>query len=337
VSLGGILYFGNLDNEFHAVDAFTGKVLWKKTLKKRGKEAVGIHSSPTFYRSSVIVVCGDGYLYSFHRKTGRKIWGPINLRYRVYSNPVVRRAYIYVATAGPGSLRVLRARDGKAVFKKGIPLGTPVYSTPLLVKTEFSFKGKKGKKKRTYFVYITAPSKLIKLILSPGGKSHHRRPDIELEGNSLSSPAYRPGRLYFATREFLYCVNLRNEKVAWIKKVPAIAVTSARKTYPTPILKGNVVFHGLNGYHSETGAKVWKHWSLGKVTTDSVATSKMMYTGGKYKLYGRIHGFVAGVDLELENDLFWLTVSKPLSSPVILSYGILYFASSDNKLHAFSK
>ncbi len=334
----GILYFGDLKNHFYALDGYSGKVLWHKRLKSRGDRPVGIHNSPALYRKSVIVATGDGYLYAFNQKTGDRIWGPKDLKEPIYSSPIVRKKNLLITTAGEGSLWIMSPSRGKTIFRTSI--GTPIYSTlvindkpsTLLIGDNPSFSTPQAKSRINYELYITVPSKVITYQIKLKSRKAIPLKEIPIDGSITSSPVFYKEKLYFSTRQFLYCIS-RNV-VKWVKRVKPIAVHDSRRTYPSPVVIGSLVIHGSKGYNAEDGTAAWHFWSYGRATSDAIASPQILYMVGKYTLYDRLLGFIAGIGIKSEGLVFWANLPSPPVAPPIIAGRILYVATEQKKLYA---
>ncbi len=336
----GILYFGDLDNHFYALDGYSGKVLWSKTLKSRGDEPVGIHNSPAIYRKLVIVASGDGYLYAFNRKTGQIKWGPKDLKEPIYSSPIVRKKNLLITTAGEGTLWILKLSRGGTILKTSI--GTPVYSTLVINEKPStltlgdnptsSTPNPTIQPKIDYELYITVPSKVITYQIELKSRKAIPLKEIPIDGSITSSPVFYKEKLYFSTRRFLYCIS-RNT-VKWVKRVKPIAVHDNRKTYPSPVVIGNLVIHGSKGYNAEDGTAAWHFWSYGRATSDAIASPKILYMVGKYTLYDRTLGFIAGIRVKTEGLVFWSNLPSPPIAPPIIAGNIIYLATEKQWLYA---
>ena len=68
VAAGGLIFFGGPDGIVRALDATTGKLLWK------AYTGGAIRIPPTIWKGRALVGSGDGYVYAFEAKTGRLLW-----------------------------------------------------------------------------------------------------------------------------------------------------------------------------------------------------------------------------------------------------------------------
>ena len=106
----GEVYFGSTDGHLYAVDAATGKLLW------RYETGGGGYSSPTVADGVVYVGSSsiDGHPYALDAATGKLLW-----RYeaggRVYSSPTVADGVVYVGS-DDGHLYALDAATGETAL-----------------------------------------------------------------------------------------------------------------------------------------------------------------------------------------------------------------------------
>ncbi len=329
-----IIYFGDLKNYFYAMDLESGKLIWSKRLKKRGIMPLGIHSSPAIYKNRVIITNADGYLYAFHRKTGRLLWGPKNLQQEVYSSPVISNKYVYIATAGQGILWIFKAYSGERLMKEKIELKSSVYTTPILRKVQTVIDiHSKSKENPTYEIYITVPSKVIIIRITPRQKKYYRLDDITIEGSITSSPIYNKRNIYFVTRQYLYCVDTFSRQILWIKKIEPMFNFKIKKSYPSPTLNNNTLYIGNRGYSIANGDPNWFFWSIGNITADSLGAPGIIYLGGAYTLYNSTQGFIAGVHSQTEKLLFWYIMTNPLLSSPIIANNSLIFSTTERYLY----
>jgi len=118
VAAGGLVFVGGQDGIVRAFDAVTGKTEW--TAYTGG----AIAFPPTIWKGRAFVSSGDGWVYVFETKRGRRLW-------RFRAAPEERKIPVYgsLRSTWPASSGVL-IEDGVAYFAAGIVNydGTYVYA-----------------------------------------------------------------------------------------------------------------------------------------------------------------------------------------------------------------
>ena len=130
----GKVFVGSWDSYFYAVDAKSGKEVWRF---KTGEDPeihnqVGIQSSAAVADGVVYFGCRDSNLYAVDAKTGLKKWAFNNKGSWVIGSPAVRDGKVYFSTSDSGALYVLDAKTGTGpqIFSSN---KWPMFSSPALV------------------------------------------------------------------------------------------------------------------------------------------------------------------------------------------------------------
>ncbi len=110
--MGDLLYVGNHDAEFWAVDWKNGKHLWTYKAERRHYP---FHSSAAVTDDLVVVGNGDKRLHCIDRATGKGRW-MFDTRGAVDGSPVVVGDRVYFGS-GDGKLYGVNLADGKEVFR----------------------------------------------------------------------------------------------------------------------------------------------------------------------------------------------------------------------------
>ncbi len=333
----GIIYFGDLNNHVYAVHAKKGSVIWYKKLKSN-KNPIGIYRSPLIYKNMLIVVNGDGYVYAFNKNNGQLIWKPKNLEEQVYSSPVIKKGYIFITTAEKGHLWIINAKNGELFFKKPIKIGSPVYVRPIVeanhIKNTNGFNLKKTKTFSYFRVHMIAPYKIISYNIFPS-KKYSRLKDINIKAKTLSEPVKYLSSVYFINSQFLYCLKLKPRYIAWIKRINFKKEKPIHKiNIPSPLLTPKTIFIKNRAYNTNNGSIKWIKWIKGEVTNKPAISSDILYIGGRYTLYNKLYGFVAGINIVKDRIIFWYSLPKPIISPIYIYNKMLYFTTDDKKLFA---
>jgi hypothetical protein len=113
IYVGGRLYFVNNNGYAHALDADTGKELWKRRVGALNA------SSPTYYRHRLYIVnLVPGHVVKLDAKTGRTIWKK-PLPSRAESSPVVIDRSVYFGCED-GNLYALSTISGNVRWATGL-------------------------------------------------------------------------------------------------------------------------------------------------------------------------------------------------------------------------
>ncbi|HEY2937532.1 MAG TPA: PQQ-binding-like beta-propeller repeat protein [Gaiellaceae bacterium] len=91
----GIVYIGNMDGQFFALDEATGKTLWQQPIGG-GRSPDGVSTTPAISGSTVYVTAG--VLYAFDKNTGAKLW---TTSVDSGSDPAIANGVVYVTGRTP--------------------------------------------------------------------------------------------------------------------------------------------------------------------------------------------------------------------------------------------
>ena len=116
----GVLYVGSGDGGFHAVDAATGKRVWR--FAARGK----LRTTPFLDGARLYFGSIGGAVYAVNRKTGKEIWKK-DTRAEVTSSPVLVGGKLIVGNRG-GLLAALNPATGEVLWR-ALLWGSAVEST----------------------------------------------------------------------------------------------------------------------------------------------------------------------------------------------------------------
>src|SRR6476646_11358198 len=121
IYVGGKLYFVNNNGTAYALDADTGKVLWKRRIGRLNA------SSPAYYKHRLYIVnLVPGHIVKLDAKTGRIIWKR-SLPGRAESSPVVVDRTVYF---GCEDGELFAMSTGKGQVRWATQLGGAVKSAP---------------------------------------------------------------------------------------------------------------------------------------------------------------------------------------------------------------
>jgi outer membrane protein assembly factor BamB len=108
---GDRLFFGAYDSRVYALNALTGKLIWKAKAQPRLGDTGRFYSTPAVAYGRVYIGATDGKVYSFGAASGQLRWSRSTGGY-VYSSPAVWRQSVYTGSYS-GKLFRLDAATGE--------------------------------------------------------------------------------------------------------------------------------------------------------------------------------------------------------------------------------
>ncbi len=258
---GGKLYFVNNSGFAIALDADTGKQLWKRRIGRLNA------SSPTYYKHRLYIVnLVPGHVVKLDAKTGKVIWKH-SLPARAESSPVVVGRSLYFGCED-GNLYALSTRNGNVRWATG--LGGPVKAAPAYYGGVL-YVG-------DYGGYMNAvEAKNGRLVWQTGSLGQ----GFGTSGAFYSTPAVAFGRVYAGNNDTrVYSFDRRDGAIAWTYSTGGYvysgpAVASTRHTGPTVYIgsfDGNV--YALN---AKSGEPRWIRSAGGSVIGSLTAVGDIVY------------------------------------------------------------
>jgi outer membrane protein assembly factor BamB len=258
---GGKLYFVNNSGYAVALDADTGKQLWKRRIGRLNA------SSPAYYKHRLYIVnLVPGHVVKLDARNGRVIWKR-SLPGRAESSPVVVGRSLYFGCED-GNLYSLSTRNGKVRWATG--LGGPVKSAP-------AYYGG--------ILYVGDYGGYMNAVEAKNGRlawqSDSLGQGFGTSGAFYSTPAVAFGRVYAGNNDTrVYSFDRHNGEIAWTFSTggyaysgPAVART--RRTGPTVYIgsfDGNV--YALN---AKDGEPRWIRAAGGSVIGSLTAVGDIVY------------------------------------------------------------
>lgn len=258
---GGRLYFVNNSGYAVALDADTGKQLWKRRIGRLNA------SSPAYYKHRLYIVnLVPGHVVKLDARNGRVIWKR-SLPGRAESSPVVVGRSLYFGCED-GNLYSLSTRNGNVRWATG--LGGPVKSAP------------------AYYggvLYVGDYGGYMNAVEAKNGKlvwqSDSLGQGFGTSGAFYSTPAVAFGRVYAGNNDTrVYSFDRHNGEIAWTFSTggyaysgPAVART--RHTGPTVYIgsfDGNV--YALS---AKDGEPRWIRSAGGSVIGSLTAVGDIVY------------------------------------------------------------
>ena len=258
---GGKLYFVNNSGYAIALDADTGKQLWRRRIGRLNA------SSPTYYKHRLYIVnLVPGHVVKLDARTGRVLWKRA-LPGRAESSPVVVGRSLYFGCED-GQLLSLSTRNGNVRWATS--LGGPVKSAP------------------AYYggvLYVGDYGGYMNAVVAKNGKlkwqSNSLGQGFGTSGAFYSTPAVAFGRVFAGNNDTrVYSFDRHDGTIAWtystggyVYSGPAVART--RHTGPTVYVgsfDGNV--YALN---AKSGEPRWIRSAGGSVIGSLTAVGDIVY------------------------------------------------------------
>jgi eukaryotic-like serine/threonine-protein kinase len=201
-----IIYIGNMDGDFYAIDAKTGVSKWDS------KVSNPINSSAAI-RGNVVCIEAGSALYGFDANNGILMWRFVANNVETvlsvdptdyhHSSPVIENDVVYFGDEW-GNINGVNIRTGKGVFKYTTPAKKAIRTTPVIKDNIIYFGDWEG------MVYaVSIPAKSLKWQY----KMENTRPNY---GAIISEMVIRDGTLYFGSQHDTYSpLDIKTGKPQW--------------------------------------------------------------------------------------------------------------------------
>jgi outer membrane protein assembly factor BamB len=249
----GVIYFGAADNYFYAVDAETGKELW------RFKTGGIITGRAEIFDEMVFFTSFDQNCYALNRKTGSEIWR-FRANNEIFEGPVHGDGLLVFGTKG-GHIHAIDAKSGKEkwTFKTGddILAGATIHD---------------GR------VFIGSCDKNFYCIDVHTGKEIWRFKTGDLIHSDMPSPIL--GNMIFIGSFDcnLYCLDYRSGREVWRFRTGKYGISEP------PLLYKNVLYLGTRDgilfSISLEGKELWRY-KAGGLITKPMAFNDRLYFGSE--------------------------------------------------------
>jgi len=291
------LYVGSYDQNLYALDAETGRFLWKYPTHG------AIVGKPLLTEGFIYFGSEDCYLHVISPVAGRLIWtyrtdGPVR------SSPRLAGEYLFVGS-DDGGLHCINLKSGRRLWR--FEAGAPVRSTPFLYNNLIYFGSEDGD------FYC------LDLFGTP--KWHYRA-----KRAITSSPVIRDGLTYFGSMDgTFYAFDARMGWEIWRRRMGKGSISS-------PCVDENLVFTGaIDGYiycmDRSNGREIWSYHTDHQVTGSPVADMGMIFCGS-------VDGNMYCLESRTGHLRWKFDTGKPITGSAVVSRRMLYFGSTDNRIYA---
>jgi len=116
---GNRLFFGAWDNGVHAINAQTGRRIWRFQADNE------VNTSAAYWKGRIFIGSDSGTLYALSAKTGKQLWSarPGSGEFW-YATPTVAYGRVYIGNTD-GTMYVFGAKSGRLLWAR--PLGSYIY------------------------------------------------------------------------------------------------------------------------------------------------------------------------------------------------------------------
>jgi eukaryotic-like serine/threonine-protein kinase len=265
-----IVYFGSSDNNFYAVNAATGQLVWKYTGTKSF-----VYSSAT-YNNGVVYVGGiDDYVYAFDALTGNIKWTYKMGTTGIESDAVYADGSIYVG-CNDDYMVALDAATGQ--FKWSFMTGSNISASPTVANGTVYFGSSDGK-----LYALSTSTGQLKWAFPTGAMINQ------------SGPALVDGVIYVGSRDsYLYAIDATTGTQKWRYSTNGISLEQS-----SPTVANGIVYIGgwydvpgftkkgsMYAVNATNGALVWeKLQNTGISSSPTVANGKLYITTDDLNIY----------------------------------------------------
>ncbi|TKC58144.1 hypothetical protein FBD94_19545 [Pedobacter hiemivivus] len=214
IGLKDRVYIGSSDNNFYALNAANGKLIWKYTAGNFS------YSDPIVVGETVYAGSIDGNMYAFDAINGSVKWKFFTAAVGIESSPAVCDGIIYFGSNN-GSFYALNATTGELKWK--METSKNVSSSPVVANNIVYFGSSNG------------------LIYAVGAKTGNLIWSYQTGGMiNQSSPALSNGIIFIGSRDgHLYALNANNGSLKWKYSTNGISMEQS-----SPVVANGMVYVG---------------------------------------------------------------------------------------------
>ena len=284
-----VIYFGSYDHHLYALNAASGKLLWKYATDG------GIVSKPAVFGDYVYSGSEDYRLHVVSTRTGSVTWtyftdGPVR------SSPYIAHGHVFIGS-DDASLHAVNLANGRGIWKTDS--GAMIRSTPLVNQDDIFFGNEAGellclgfqggikwrfKAKRAItsspvvsdsLVFISSLDAMLYALEAKSGWVVWR---FHLDKGSISTPCLVDGLIFTGSVDGnIYCVDIRSAKEVW-RFSTEHQVTGSPVIYKDALYCGSVDGH-IYCLEYRTGQLRWKFPTGNPITATPTIQDDVIYIG----------------------------------------------------------
>ena len=254
------VYFGSGDGNVYALDAATGKPVWKF------KTGDVVHASPAIADGALYIGSWDSYFYALDARTGAQRWRfktgedpDIHNQVGIQSSAVIADGVVYFGCRD-ANLYALDAKTGKKKWAFNNK-GSWVIGTPIV---------KNGK-----LYFATSDSAMF---YGVDAKTGNQIFSLKFQWPMFSSPSIAGNTLYLGTHEGKFmAIDLTLQKVAWTFQTDGSRKNGAAYSKPDGSPNYDVAFE--DDFYDDVIIGVRKMLSVGAVLSSPAVVDNVVYFG----------------------------------------------------------
>ncbi|RIK73258.1 MAG: serine/threonine protein kinase [Planctomycetota bacterium] len=292
----GVVYVGDADGTFHAVQLATGAPVWTRKFDQTGFVAgsavadgrvycvdfngmvraldaatgepawefateTALYAAPNVHQGIVLIAAESGQLFALDAITGKEKWKPFSIDQPLRCWPTVVGGRVLVAGCD-GRLHAVDVNSGEAV--ESVDIGGPADGMPAVVGNRVYFCTAGG----VFHAMTIKP-------LAPVWQYGHRGQGEEIHAAAVTAEA-----VVFGTHDKrVVALDTATGKEKWTMPLRSRAESS-------PIIDGNIAFFGtvrgrLHAVDMTTGASVWEEEVGGRFSASPAASNGRIVIGNE--------------------------------------------------------
>ncbi len=302
----GVVYVGDVDKHFYAIDLKTGKKVWSF------KVDIGFVAAAAVRDGRVFAGDSDGIFYCWSAKDGKLVWKH-ETGAEINSSPNFYKDSVLVGSQD-GSLYRFKADDGKVLWQYTIKASGGIQCSPTLAGDRCFVCGCDG---------------MLHIIDVEKGNSVAM---LTIGDPTLSTAAIQGDFVYFGNEgASFYCVDWRKPKIVWTYQHPQRQLayrSSAAVTDETVIVGGrDKIVHGLD---RANGNELWSFPTRGKVDSSPVLVGSRVFVGSDD---GRLYA----LDVKSGKELWSYDGGAGFTASPAVGEGRLVIGNDDGVLYCFGE
>ncbi len=323
----GIIYYGSCNKHLHALNQYSGELIWKKPTNGN------ILSTPAITNGVIFIASCDGRIYAQEAMKGKPLWAyPPDREENLgeISAPLLACPAGVVAVSDAGQVICLDEKGGGfkwSTLIRELDVGDSAVETtglapgPAFCDWKIFVPGKNGR------LYCLDANDGTILWSFPG--------DGPVESCFVSTPSVSAGQCFIPDRSGkFYSVDEKKGFDSWQFTVDLDGVVEGSPSIGFgSIIVGTGTQHVIS-LNMHAGGENWRRRNTRIRLVDSIFSTPVI-TGNRLIFIGSNSGYVYCRDLETGEELWKYRLDSPIRTSPVVSDGFLYVATTRGILYAF--